>query len=222
MTQIHATTPAGGDPYVITGPSSDGTEPAGDATAYLTPDALMAYCQSRLGSIDAQIRTAMESQKHVVADISQIQAALEAFQPHSSGTSSADDCKAMEVALHDAIEHIKSTDPNCQELGKLEQTYNDLVWSGTGPTQDTPYEDKDTHSPTKNGPEGDHTLIAQEMTGFINALQGSVTNLNSGAELQMIQIQSFMSQRQTAVQITTNLVQSLDDQMNKIASNIGH
>jgi hypothetical protein len=46
--------------------------------------------------------------------------------------------------------------------------------------------------------------------------------LNSGAELQMIQLQSIMSQRQTAIQITTNLVQALGDQLNKIADNVGH
>ena len=38
----------------------------------------------------------------------------------------------------------------------------------------------------------------------------------------MVQIQSLMSQRQTAVSLTTNLVQSLGDQENKIADNIGH
>jgi hypothetical protein len=31
-----------------------------------------------------------------------------------------------------------------------------------------------------------------------------------------------MSQRQTAIQLTTNVVQSLGDQLNKIVANIGH
>jgi hypothetical protein len=31
-----------------------------------------------------------------------------------------------------------------------------------------------------------------------------------------------MSQRQTAIQLTTNIVQSLNDQANKIVANIGH
>jgi hypothetical protein len=222
MTQVHLTIPAGAEQFLISPPSADGAEPSGDANAYLTPDALMAYCQSRLRSLDSQMQTAMDSEKHVAADISSIQVALEALQPHSSGTSSVDDCKKMEMALHDAIEQIYATDPGCQELGKLKQMYNDLVWSGTGQTESTPYVDKDLYPPASNGREGDSILISQEMTGFINGLQGCVTNLNSGAELHMIQIQSFMSQRQTAVQLTTNLVQSLDDQMNKIASNIGH
>jgi len=31
-----------------------------------------------------------------------------------------------------------------------------------------------------------------------------------------------MSQRQTAIELTTNMMQSLDDQADKIAQNIGH
>jgi hypothetical protein len=37
----------------------------------------------------------------------------------------------------------------------------------------------------------------------------------------MIGLQSLMSERQTAIQLTTNLVQSLGTQMNAIASNVG-
>ena len=35
----------------------------------------------------------------------------------------------------------------------------------------------------------------------------------------MVQLQSLMSQRQTAISLTTNLVQSLGDQEEKIAEN---
>jgi len=47
-------------------------------------------------------------------------------------------------------------------------------------------------------------------------------DLNSGTELSMINLQSLMSQRQSSVQMVTNMVQALGDQMNKITSNIGH
>ena len=60
------------------------------------------------------------------------------------------------------------------------------------------------------------------MTSFIDTVQGAVTDMNSNSEIQMISIQSLMSQRQTAVQLTTNIVQALGDQENKIADNIGH
>ena len=61
--------------------------------------------------------------------------------------------------------------------------------------------------------------IKAAITDTVGGLQ---KDLNAGAELNMINLQSLMSQRQTAIQLTTNLVQSLGDQMNKIAANIGH
>jgi hypothetical protein len=64
------------------------------------------------------------------------------------------------------------------------------------------------------------------VAGF-NALIGKrfedmSANLGKDSELGMISLQSIMSQRQSAIQICTNLVQSFGDQMNKIAANIGH
>ena len=71
-------------------------------------------------------------------------------------------------------------------------------------------------------PPSDNTLDNTEMQTFITKLQGCASDLNSSSELQMIQLQSLMSERQTAIQLTTNLVQSLGDQSEKIVDNVGH
>ena len=65
-------------------------------------------------------------------------------------------------------------------------------------------------------------LFQRHGTALYEPAQGVSSSVNSSSELEMIQLQSFMSQRQTAIQLTTNLVQSLGDQLNKIADNIGH
>ncbi len=54
------------------------------------------------------------------------------------------------------------------------------------------------------------------------AVENIQKDLNSSTELSMINLQSLMSQRQEAIQLCTNLVQSLGDQVNKIAENVGH
>ena len=59
------------------------------------------------------------------------------------------------------------------------------------------------------------------MTQLTTNLKNDAADLNSDSEMTMITLQSLMSQRQTAVQLTTNLVQSLGDQQNSIAKNIG-
>jgi hypothetical protein len=71
-------------------------------------------------------------------------------------------------------------------------------------------------------PKGDNQFGTDELQGYGQALSDAAGSLNSDSELAMVHLESLMSQRQTAVTLTTNLVQSLGDQENKIADNIGH
>jgi hypothetical protein len=201
--------------------------------ATLSPEALMAYCQSRLDSIDGQVQSTFKNQQARNGEASGLQQVIATLDTYSSGVSSGDaqgatKCAAMESSLYGLIQQIKASDPGCPELGKLEQTYNDLLYTGTGPqaaTATTPalqYVDEGIYPPNQNGPKGDNVISATEVQGFVQSLQGCASDLNSGSELQMIQLQSLMSERQTAVELTTNLVQSLGDQSQKIAENIGH
>jgi hypothetical protein len=206
-------------------PMTSDTLPA-DA-ADLSPEALMAYCQSRLDSIRSQVEGTLAQQEARNSQTAALQQVLATFNKNSSGIGSNDSariskCEEMEKALYDLITQLKSSGAPCPELGKLEQAYNDLVYTGSGAKSDLPYVDKDTYPPHEVGPEGDSVIDSQEMSGFIGTLQGCVNDLNSGSELQMIQLQSLMSERQTAISLTTNLVQSLDDALQKVADNIGH
>jgi len=211
-------------PYGLPPPSaSDALSTDAGAAVYLTPDALLAYCQARLDSIDGQVEGSMAEQQLRNGESSAIQTALQKLQQYTSGVNNdSGACTATETSLYNLIKSIGATDPGCPELGKLTQTYNDLVYSGTGATAALPYIDEASYAPVPNGPEGDNTLGSSEMQTFISNLQGCASDLNSGSELQMIQLQSLMSQRQTAIQLTTNLVQSLGDQAEKIAENVGH
>ena len=65
-------------------------------------------------------------------------------------------------------------------------------------------------------------ISSDEMKAFIDDVKGIQTDLGASSELGMIQLQSLMSQRQVAIQLCTNLVQSLGDQQNKICANVGH
>jgi hypothetical protein len=52
---------------------------------------------------------------------------------------------------------------------------------------------------------------------YIDAL---VNELGKNAELNMIQLQSIMSQRQTAIQLTSNLMKALNDSENQVIHNM--
>lgn len=59
-------------------------------------------------------------------------------------------------------------------------------------------------------------LMAQQ-----RRLDALVKDIGSGAQMDMINLQSLMSNRQTAVQLSTNLIQALSDSADAIAHNIG-
>ena len=76
--------------------------------------------------------------------------------------------------------------------------------------------------PDGAGGQGDGDFSQAELQGYVDTLTDAAGNINSDSQLDMVHLQSLMSQQQTAVSLTTNLVQSLGDQENKIADNIGH
>ncbi|MGH7434520.1 MAG: hypothetical protein ACRENE_02515 [Polyangiaceae bacterium] len=198
-----------------------------NAVNYLSPEGLMAYCQSRLDSIDGQAQGIFAQQQKRNGEISDINSVLQSFQQYTGGIKGdTGTCQTLATNLSDLIGKLKTSDPGCPELPKLTQLYNDVLWSGSGPAdhtvQDPPYIDSKTYPPAQVGDPGDGTFGTDEMQSFIDRLQGCASDLNSNSELQMIQLQSLMSERQTAIELTTNLVQSLGSQSEKIAQNVGH
>ena len=212
-----------------TAPSSiDFSDPLG---AGLTPDALMAYCKAHLDSIDGQVRSSFDSQQRGATDVARINKVLDALKdaPSNGTDGNFDRCAALETSLGSAISDLQKSDPHCPALQGLIQTYNNMVWSGTGGTLDgksfpgPPFIDVNDYPPDRSqGSQGDKNLSGPELQGFAQAVQDAAGTINSQSELQLVQLQSLMSQRQTAISLTTNLVQSLGDQQNKIAENIGH
>jgi hypothetical protein len=214
-------------------PGSDAGEPAESddaAAANLSPDALMAYCQSRLDSIDSQVSASFASQQTNASSISQIDQVIADLRTYD-GSDQKDPavCKSLEAKFQGLIQSLQASDPGCAVLPELTTAYNSMVWSGTGGAtaqstlpDDPDFIDAGTYPPDKSGPQGDNILSSQELQGYVQTLTDAAGNLNSGSELQMVQLESLMSERQTAITLTTNLVQSLGDQESKIADNIGH
>jgi hypothetical protein len=206
-------------------------DPADDGGSGLSPDALMAYCESRLDSIDTQVTASFTDQQKNASAISQIDQTIAALKPFdSSNQTDPAVCKQLESTLGGLINSLKSSDPGCPALPALTTTYNSMVWSGDGgrafkqsvDPSDPDFIDKAKYPPTTAGPQGDNVLNSTELQGYVQSLSDAASSLDSNSELQMVQLQSLMSQRQTAISLTTNLVQSLGDQENKIADNIGH
>ncbi len=212
--------------------SSGGSSPP----VYLTPDAIMAYCQSRLQSIDGQVETAMTQQQNcnseqqgvqnILTDVSSLQSELNNGTVKDHGAAA-----KLESDLEKLISQMQSTDPSNPQIGTLEQLHDKIMATGTGPNNGAQAyycSANPPGSPTGQTPppnvhqDTDDTFGTDELTGFSQTLTGVNNSLNNSAELGMIAIQSLMSQRTTAIQLSTNILQSINDGMSKIANNIGH
>jgi hypothetical protein len=216
----------------ISRPMVEWPKPSEPDGSNLSPDALMAYCQSRLDSIDSQVRTLFDSQQQNASASKQIDSVISGLKEYSVAGVNKDGttCKKLESEFESLVLSLRKSDPSCPELPLLTKTYNEVVWSGDGGAKhtgssnpnDPDFIDFGVYPPDTSGPQGDNILSSEELQGYAQTLTDAAGNLNSNSELGMVQIQSLMSQRQTAVALTTNLVQSLGDQENKIADNIGH
>jgi hypothetical protein len=205
--------------------------------AGLSPDALIAYCQSRLDSIDDQMTDSFNEQQKSAETISQIDTVMAQIKQYDGSTvTDPDTCRLLESNFEGLILSLRKSDPGCPALPALTTAYNSMVYSGTGGAaflqaqhpsappdpMEPDFIDKTTYPPDSSTTQGDNKLGDTELQGYAQTLTDAAGNLNSDSELQMVQLQSLMSQRQTAISLTTNLVQSLGDQENKIADNIGH
>ena len=67
---------------------------------------------------------------------------------------------------------------------------------------------------------GTYTIPASVVTNITQNLKTYTSSLNSDAEMQMINLQSLMSSRQTAVELSTNILQALSTTDESIVSNL--
>jgi hypothetical protein len=176
----------------------------------LSPESLMFYCESRLRGLGEQVGRAMAHQQKANEDVSALSSLHETLNKYSKGVNAQD---TIGGAQGDAAfgEMVAAYDAAIDKVGRDTELGKKLIDD----------REKILKTDGKGGP-GDKCVLEHEMKAMTTNLETMVKDINGNSELEMINLQSLMSQRQAAVQLTTNLVQSLGDQMNKIAANIGH
>lgn len=172
------------------------------STESLTPDALMFYCQTRLKNLDTQITDKLREQRTNIRSVESLNSAQAAVTSCMKGNVDGDG--KYEVSAGDVnatLEKISAalSDPmvNGDDRKRLQDAQAALM----------PFKDK-------GGKIGKDTL-----KGISDNIDSIIKERNSAAELNMIGIQSLMSQRQTAIQLTTNMMSAINDSLKSIAGN---
>lgn len=177
-----------------------------DSLMYLTPEALLTYVETQLKSLDGDIRKRLDGQRDLIAR-KKLLGDIETAVANGGG-----DKQAITDAYQAAIDALPPGDPLRAELMKgLGQASNMQAAGGM--------------LMFVNDPE-----MLKKMTAALNAdickvLETQVKNvtadLNAASEINMIEVQSLMSQRATAVQLSTGMLQKLGAMAENIVGNIG-
>jgi hypothetical protein len=169
-------------------------------TSGLTADGLMIYCQTQIGGLDAQIKAYFEKQQQSNATRTAINAVLAQINQHMDGINGDNGvCKSLDATLNDAI--AAAGGPKTEIGAQLQQIADLAKQTGSG---------------------DDNIISKEEMGKLLDDVKGVQNNINNNSELDMIQLQSLSQKRATALQLCTNLVQSIGDESKQIVGNVGH
>ncbi len=168
--------------------------------ASLTPDALMTYCRTRLQTLDEGIHehfSRQQNMRNASSAVSALQQKLTDAAALNEGIRSEDAAIRDDLSAHfeKALTALPEGHPQREGIEKLYSWYKQTL--------------------------GDLIVSTAELNAMAQAVGGVAKDLSSSAELDMISLQSLMTQRQTAIQICTNLVAALGESTKLIAQRIG-
>jgi hypothetical protein len=174
----------------------------------LTPEGMMLYLSMRLNEVDGEINKLFDKQKASQA-IRQALGTIQTELGRLNENGGPDDNNMMpgykdgeitelETNILTAIDQIATIDPELAETMRAKLNDGGHIL--------------DDH----DGRYYSHQVKASK--GYVDTI---VKDLDATAQMDMIRLQSHMSARQTAIQLSTNLIASLGESTKAIASNIG-
>jgi hypothetical protein len=227
------------------GSASDGAVAGGDATSF-SPDTLLAYCQSRLGDLDSQINQTANQQQVGIQERAAIQTALtQMSQFNPGGPTNPQNMTACVAAVNTALASFPADDPARAQLQsalqQMETTYN---YQPPGPTADREAalgELLDEQSSAPPAAYDSYTaridsaqdLIANgsfsapsdnasdHWTATTTAFSNVSSDIQDQSEMNFLQLQDLVSQRQQAVELSTGMMNKVDQTLEDQAKAVG-
>jgi hypothetical protein len=178
-----------------------------DFSANLSPDALMVYLSSRLNGLDGQINAIFNTEKtqtDAQAALRELKEAVGQLTADSGATTQTM-TDEQNAAITKAIQDIHAVDPMLSDsiLQQLEKPGGGLLLEPT------------------DGQPSDLIVTGNQVKATNDYIDGLSKDIESSSQMNMIQLQSLMSSRQTAIQLSTNLISALGESSKAIAANIG-
>lgn len=196
-------------------------------TSALTPESLLLYCSSRLEALDTNIKQYFDEQNR------RNKAATDAGKAISI-ISGWDHVEGSDF-LKDKPEHIANHTHKANELLALYRETDDPAVKNAcahafkqvsgldiGPYASDPNRQVTTDEVQASANAGQIKAIeAPAWNALVESIKTEQASISKSAEMNMIQLQSLVSQRQLAVQMTTQLMQTANDTLKQVVANLG-
>jgi hypothetical protein len=199
-----------------TGPTN--IQGADFAPAALTAEAILAYCTSRLNTLDSMINSRLAEQegrnKAVTAAgklIAQLNTMSQLGDPSKLSAGDLENHRLMGVELKKLFN--ETADPQVQQ--KICDAY--------AKTTGTPLNLVNGKADPNNvgvDKAGMHKIEPEVWQGFVGDVKTLQDSLTKGNEIGMIGLQSIVSQRQLAIQLTTQLMAAFNEGNKTVVANI--
>jgi hypothetical protein len=167
-----------------------------DAYSYqgaLSADALLAYCRSQLDSLDATIQGYLDQQRLNIQRKKALSDVENMMKKYANVPNGEKQWDDYDQTFLGAIGSLPPGDP---VRAKLEAKWDELA--------------------ARQG-----QFTKEEWTGHTGDIGSILSEVTGNAEINMIHLQSIMSQRQTAVQLTTGMLAKYDEGIKSVIANIG-
>jgi len=182
-------------------------ETSGAGVHALSPESLFLYLQTRLEGLDGRIDEIFQKQQHnekIRKHLGELQRTLALLDEN---TDDPDEGMHFPTEADGGVDVLARLDAQLEALAHDDPALAEDIrrdFQGSGQILD----------------QNDDTYAGFQLTNSKEYLQGLSKQLETGAQLDMIQLQTLMSSRQTAIQLATNLTASYNDSQKSIVTNI--
>ncbi len=199
---------------------------AGMPTATLDAESLLAYCSSRLSTLDGLIRERFAGQQQRNKDLEALSKTMADLNTFSGGINPKavhDDAGALQnhiTAANLLIADYNATSSD-EVKGKIAAFYNAITGNKIENLPQAPGGGR-IGPVTKDMIHDDEikAFSAEAWTAQVNDLKPMQDKMSKDNEMTMIELQSIVSQRQLAIQLTTQMMQTLHEGAKAVVSNI--
>lgn len=184
----------------------------------LTPESLLVYCQSRLGSLDDLIKERFDDQQRRAGDMKLAGEVLALVSTWPEVTEGGGTVKGAHAEMGNKLMEAYNKAGNPELKQRIAAVFEKVVGR---PMTINGGKAEGVVTPENLNPDGIKKMDPTSWQTFVSAQLKTVQDsLSKDGELSMIQLQSMVSQRQLCIQLTTQVMQTIHEASKAAVQNI--